>query len=296
MLGEVTDHPEQPVDLVLVEHRRRFVHHDELDVVGECPSHAHDLLAGGRELANLAARRYLWVPQPGQQGFRSALGVAATGQSQGAHLVSEVDVLGHGQAIDKIQFLVDRGDSEPHCRDRIGQPDVVALPGDRSLVGVMHPGQNLDQGRLAGAVLAEQAMHLAGHDIEVDPVESADTGELLDDRVHLQQRLGHGIPPTAPDPVNDTAQRCNNNADLVVGGVIPHLESSVQREEIERSLSATAASTEDGRRPPRPRSRGWTAVSMGMAAPPHVMVHAVAERRPSFDQMTRALDEAESQT
>jgi hypothetical protein len=37
-------------------------------------------------------------------------------------------------------------------------------------------------------------VHLARLDVEVDPVERADTGELLDDAAHLQQRrreIGH---------------------------------------------------------------------------------------------------------
>ena len=63
-------------------------------------------------------------------------------------------------------------------------------PGDVPLVGLVRTGEDLDQGRLAGAVLAEQAVHLAGADVEVDAVEGADARELLDDAVHLEQRSG----------------------------------------------------------------------------------------------------------
>ena len=54
-------------------------------------------------------------------------------------------------------------------------------PGDLARVRAVRPGQHLDQRRLAGAVLAEQAVHLAGLDVEVHAVERADAGELLDD-------------------------------------------------------------------------------------------------------------------
>jgi hypothetical protein len=52
----------------------------------------------------------------------------------------------------------------------------------------VRPGQHLDQRRLAGAVLAEQAVHLTVTDVEVDTAERTDTREGLDDAVHLQQR------------------------------------------------------------------------------------------------------------
>ena len=74
---------------------------------------------------------------------------------------------------------------------RIGQRDRLALPHHVPLVGTVRPGEDLDQGRLAGAVLAEQAVHLTGADVEVDAVERPDAREGLDDAVHLQQRGRH---------------------------------------------------------------------------------------------------------
>ena len=43
----------------------------------------------------------------------------------------------------------------------------------------MDPGDRLDQSRLAGAVVADQADHLTGVDLEVDPVQSLDRAESL---------------------------------------------------------------------------------------------------------------------
>ena len=65
--------------------------------------------------------------------------------------------------------------------------------------GWWKPREHLDQRGLAGAVLAEQAVHLAGADVEVHAVERADAGELLDDAGHLEQaacrRLVIGLLP-----------------------------------------------------------------------------------------------------
>ena len=56
----------------------------------------------------------------------------------------------------------------------VAKRDLLAVPGDLARVGAVGRGQHLDERRLAGAVLAEQAVHLAGADVEVDPVERAD--------------------------------------------------------------------------------------------------------------------------
>ena len=50
---------------------------------------------------------------------------------------------------------------------------------DLALVQLVHPADALDQGRLAGAVVAEQGQHLPGVDLEVDTVEGHDGAEQL---------------------------------------------------------------------------------------------------------------------
>ena len=50
-------------------------------------------------------------------------------------------------------------------------------------------GDDLDQGRLAGAVVAEDAGHLAGVHGQVDAFEGADGAVGLADVFHLDQRL-----------------------------------------------------------------------------------------------------------
>ena len=69
----------------------------------------------------------------------------------------------------------------------MGDGDGPTVDEDLALVGLVRTGEDLDQRRLAGAVLAEQAVHLAGTDLEVDAVEGPGAGELLDDAAHLQQ-------------------------------------------------------------------------------------------------------------
>ena len=55
-------------------------------------------------------------------------------------------------------------------------------------VGTMHAGKHLDQRRLAGAVLAEQRVHLAGAERRLHRVEREGTAEPLGHAANLQQR------------------------------------------------------------------------------------------------------------
>ncbi len=104
--------------------------------------------------------------------------------------MAEVDVLGDGQPLDEVELLVDRRDAEVHRGLGVTEPHLLALPGDDALVGLVHAGENLDERRLAGPVLAEQAVHLAGPDVEVDPVERDDAREALDDVRHAEEGRG----------------------------------------------------------------------------------------------------------
>ena len=66
--------------------------------------------------------------------------------------------------------------------------DRLALPAQVAGIGLQHAIDDLDQGGLAGAVLAEQGVDLARPDVEIDPGIGETAGELLDDAAKMQQR------------------------------------------------------------------------------------------------------------
>ena len=76
--------------------------------------------------------------------------------------VAEEDVLGDGQLGEEQQLLVDRGDAAVARLARGDRLELGVADADRAAVGRVDAGDDLDQRRLAGAVLAEQRMHLAG--------------------------------------------------------------------------------------------------------------------------------------
>src|SRR6185437_12081839 len=89
----------------------------------------------------------------------------APDEATALRLVAEEDVVGDAESVDEVELLVDGRDAGLHRllraaeRDRLAEP--LALPGVRGV----RTGQDLDERGLAGPVLAEQAVHLAGPDL-----------------------------------------------------------------------------------------------------------------------------------
>ena len=70
----------------------------------------------------------------------------------------------------------------PASRASCGRLKVTGWPSSEDLAGVgdQRAGQALDQGGLAGAVVADDGEHLARVQVEVDAVETDDPAEGLD--------------------------------------------------------------------------------------------------------------------
>src|SRR5215203_1355251 len=98
----------------------------------------------------------------------------------------------------EVELLVDGGDAAGDRRVRV--PDRQGLAFKAHVAGrrLNQPGNTLDEGRLAGAILADQAMHLASCHREVDAVQRTHTWIVLDQPANLQQRTGSVAHPLAP--------------------------------------------------------------------------------------------------
>ena len=100
--------------------------------------------------------------------------------------VPDEDVLGDGQVREQPRLLVDHGDAEGASlgRDRGSGPSAPSRR-DGPAVRLMDAGQDLDQRALAGAVLADERVDLAGDEVERDVVERLGRGEALGDPAQL---------------------------------------------------------------------------------------------------------------
>ena len=123
--------------------------------------------------------RQVGVAEPAQQlaGLLGRLG--ALRESAAREFVAEEDVLGDRQTVDDVELLVHGRDAELDRRLGGGDLDLLAEPRDLALVGTVDAGEHLDERRLARAVLAEDAVHLAGQDVEVDTAQRLHAGEGL---------------------------------------------------------------------------------------------------------------------
>jgi hypothetical protein len=120
---------------------------------------------------------------------------AAEGALAPAGLAAHEEVAGDAHQGNHRQVLVDRGDAAIERVARAGHHDRLAVDQDLALGRLMHARERLDQRRFAGAVVAEQAHHLARVHLHRDAVERDHRAEALDDLPQLHQRRRAAIAP-----------------------------------------------------------------------------------------------------
>src|SRR3954464_4167431 len=103
-----------------------------------------------------------------------------------ARLVGQDDVLGHRHDGDEHEVLVHHADPVLDGLQRRADADGPAVDADLALVGLVQPVEDAHQRRLAGAVLPEQRVDLAGLQVEVDRVVRDDRPEALRDPAQLE--------------------------------------------------------------------------------------------------------------
>ena len=126
--------------------------------------------------------------------------LARDGAGAGRDLLAAEEEVGDDvEVVAEREVLVDGRDPERGRVLGLGDRDLLAAEADRAGVGGVDAGDRLDHRRLAGAVVADEADHLAGVDGEVDPVQCLDRAESLADSLQLEERsaVGH-LSPRCP--------------------------------------------------------------------------------------------------
>src|SRR5205823_254200 len=109
---------------------------------------------------------------------------------EGSLMPAEVDVLGDGESADQFEVLMDHADAGRDRVARRGEVDGIAVDDDLAGIGTVDAGEDVHQRRLAGAVLTEERVDLAGPDLEVDPGIRQNAGEGLGDAFEENERRG----------------------------------------------------------------------------------------------------------
>src|SRR5699024_845842 len=157
-------------------------------VVGQRPGHGYDLLARGGQPADILPGLDFRVAQALQQFPGTSVCLGVSQQAAVGQFVAEVDVLCHCQAVDDVEFLVDRGEAE--CEGLCGRVDRhgTVVPADLAATRLVRAREDLDECGFSRAVLPEQAVHFPGMDVEVHSVERLGPWEVFEQVRHLQQR------------------------------------------------------------------------------------------------------------
>ncbi len=185
---------EESIDLVPRERGGRFVHDDEARVVGDGAADRDELALGDREVAQ-AGRRVKRHADPLQGGFRRAPDRSPAQEMQPVVLLDR-DILGNREVGEQGQVLVDDLDAAPDAFGRIQPCAFLAADQDAAArLRRLHAGDDLDQRRFARAVLAGEAVHLAGGNVHVDAVECADAAEPFRD-IPQFEKARHAVCPS----------------------------------------------------------------------------------------------------
>jgi hypothetical protein len=129
--------------------------------------------------------------EAGEDRLGAPVQLALVEQAATGRLGAEEQILLDRHLRHQRELLEYRADAERARVMHRVQLDRRAAEGDPPGIGPQRAGGDRDQGRLAGTVLAEQDVHLARPQLEVDLVERQHTGEALGDRLEAEQGRAH---------------------------------------------------------------------------------------------------------
>lgn len=190
LLAQGADDTEEPGHLAAGEGRRRLVHDQDAGVEGERLGDLDDLLVGDGQ----AARRAVGVEfdtEPLHQGESRRMGGLVVDAAEGAaRLAAHEDVFGDRKVGEESGLLVDHGDARVPGVGRAVEDRGLAVEEHLTGIRSVHPGEALDQGRLARAVLPGECVHLAREQFEGHVPQGAYGAEGLGNA--LQRENGAG--------------------------------------------------------------------------------------------------------
>ena len=184
-----TKRGEQELGLRRRQHRRGLVEHEHLGVSAEALDDLDPLAHAGGEIGDpvigIDVETVLLADLTDP--LAHVLGVEATD-------VAEGHVLPHGERLDEAEVLVHHRDAAGGGIDGIDDLHLLPVQLDLAGVGQHEADEHLHQRRLAGAVLAEDAVDAAAVQRDADAVAGDDLPEVLGDVDEFHGGRGAELP------------------------------------------------------------------------------------------------------
>ena len=103
------------------------------------------------------------------------------------------DIVEGRQVFDQFEMLMDHTDPLGHGIAWRAENDAFTMDGDFTGIRLVNPGEDVHQGRFAGAIFPEQGMDLPGRHREADVLVGFDRGKGLADSAHLNRGDGFHV-------------------------------------------------------------------------------------------------------
>ena len=188
---QLADDVEELLGLLQREGGRRLVHDDQPGVQRERLGDLNHLPPRDAELGHRRSR-VEWALEAVQDSLclgEKGLPVHQPAQP-GERFAPEQNILRHRERGDERRLLINDGDAEPVRLVDGANGDGLAAEPDRARVGLVYPGQDLDQSALARAVLPDEGVDLARSHAERDVLQRLDARKGLGQADDLERGGG----------------------------------------------------------------------------------------------------------
>ena len=194
-VAEALDQSKQVGGVFIVERGSGLIEDEKFDVLRQCLGDLDKLLLTDAEVED-GSRHIFTQPDAVKELLCGVVGLVPVDHAVLGALVAEEDVFGDGQVRRQRQFLVNDDDASMFGVVDRAEYGGLAVELDVAFeVAVrINAGEDLHKGRLSGAVLTADAVDLAASDVERHATERAHAGKLLDDVLHAEDEVRHGVP------------------------------------------------------------------------------------------------------
>ena len=206
---ELLDDGEEPLDLRRRQCRRRLVQHEELAVIAQRLGDLDQLHLGNAERLDARPRIDVEADLLEQRDGAPVERLAVDDAEGAAWQVFQHQILGDAEIRQKVELLMHDADAALLRIVRRLRLVGRAVEGDRAAVRLVDAGQELDQRRLAGAVLAEHDMGFAACDRQRDVAQRDDaSGIKLASPALCPDAQSAALPHVPPPSANRAGPDC----------------------------------------------------------------------------------------